>query len=43
MKMRQFNYIFINNVCMFKSSYIERNAGRSASYLIAVDAIYSSG
>ena len=28
---------------MFKSSNIEDNLGRSASYLISVDAKYSSG
>ena len=40
--MSQFNF-FIYEKCMLKSSNIEGNAGRGASYLISVDAKYSSG
>ena len=39
--MSQFNYFFIKDVCMLKSSNIEGNAGSSASDLISVDAKYS--
>ena len=40
MKMRQFNIFLVKNVDMLKSSNIEGNLGRSASYLISVDAKY---
>ena len=42
MKMRQFNIFLIKNVYMFKSSNIEGNLCRSASYLISVHAKYCS-
>ena len=45
MKMSQCNDVFFKEkyvVCL-KSSNIERNAGRSASDLISVDANYPSG
>ena len=43
MKMRKFNFFLIKNVCMLKkSSNIEGNLVRSASYLISVDAKYCS-
>ena len=40
--MRQFNICFSKNVYMLKGSNIEGNLGRSASYLISVDAKYCS-
>ena len=41
--MRQFN-LFFSNKCLYalKSSNIEGNLGRSASYLISVDAKYAN-
>ena len=42
--MREFDNFLIKNCYIFlKSSNIEGNLGRSASYLISVDAKYSSG
>ena len=41
--MSQFNFFLIKYVCMLKNSNIKRNAGRSASNLISVDAKYLSG
>ena len=43
MKMRQFNIFFSKKmfICL-KSSNIEGNLGRSASYLLSVDAKYCS-
>ena len=43
MKMRQFNIFLVKKmfICL-KSSNIEGNLGRSASYLISVDAKYCS-
>ena len=41
--MSKFKYFLQKIVACLKSSNIERNSGRSSSYLISVDAKYSSG
>ena len=41
--MSQFNIFLMKNICMLKSIIIERNTGRSASYVISMDATYYYG